>query len=816
MGNFNTGRFGKALIEGDYTIDASQLSVEYANLFPCGPSDKSSVSFWILPKTHGNHTFFNVVPTNGGSGEWSFEIKFENGRLSINDDVEGSHNNHFSFTIIDLATRFPLNVWSLITWTDIGDIYINNLLEDSYGSNGTGCLDFDPHIIKFAAKNDPIPLFTDINYVNGDDKDLTNPEDANDTDNTNLVPCVDSIGEVRLFIGALSWKTPGSVGTTTDWTGQNSSTPINVYGSLLFRTGLSGTFTTFASGASDGLKTFTLPRLANGDNTGGTFKWFYHSVAWTFAFNGLTIDIVIALSGAVYKGSISASNLVVDENGIIGPAGGSFSDIAVLSIDDAIIWDIGRPNFTYFDIEGFEEPPVPVPFVPIPPPPASILPFNPPLVDMIFYTRSENKAEWDTAPEKGAPFTESIPSIFFGGRFGSAMNSGQFRLDLVANSGAWNTWEAGLDSAVSFWINPSNYQNGNIIDIPGGDNSGEMIFNMSFKGGALFIRDEEKDITVNHNGFTTILLSDKFPLGNWTHVLLTWDDISGGTAPAKIYINGVEEYSYDVDNRGSFASNIFVGGATLGARIDDFIAWNTKPVIADYLSVGYSTVFIPPPSGGLVFHSKAENDSAWTSPFVGTGLIKVGTPGYTTSSGGKFGEATIGAINNAWQIDMSQHVLNSAELSVGIWFKPTAAFFTDDGPTLFSLGGNTNGFPNVQFVKSLATTFMQYQIIAGGAPYSFGFNPATQFTAGVYAHIGFTMRSAGLDAGASADTFRFFVNGVVINSSTAAYTGVNFKPGDIQGHFGSGADLVFQHMRGDYDNAKIYDTEQDFSGYLVE
>jgi len=73
---------------------------------------------------------------------------------------------------------------------------------------------------------------------------------------------------------------------------------------------------------SDGIKVFTLPKTVNGDVLGGSFTFRYIDAAWIAAFDGNASNVIISQDGDVYKGSITAANLVNTLQGEIGPAGG--------------------------------------------------------------------------------------------------------------------------------------------------------------------------------------------------------------------------------------------------------------------------------------------------------------------------------------------------------------------------------------------------------------------------------------------------------------------------------------------------------------
>ena len=168
-----------------------------------------------------------------------------------------------------------------------------------------------------------VPL-TDVPYVNSNDGDLVNPTDTINSE-LSIVPIssIDS-GTAHVYLtfsggSEAQWYTNTAVGGSPVWfgTGEGGSG----IGSISFsgKPGFSlGTWNGFAN-ISSGLKTFTF------GNSDGFFNYYYDETAWNTAFSGESIfssKVVIAQSGAVYKGSISLENLVIDENGILGLAGG--------------------------------------------------------------------------------------------------------------------------------------------------------------------------------------------------------------------------------------------------------------------------------------------------------------------------------------------------------------------------------------------------------------------------------------------------------------------------------------------------------------
>jgi len=161
----------------------------------------------------------------------------------------------------------------------------------------------------------------DIDYTStGTDQSLTTPDDNFNTV-SQFVPIVDDSGdECGIGVGLNKWTSTGGLGSQI-YIGLQIS-PI-AYGQIAFDPAISSAnWTAAADNTNDGLKTFSLPRLANADGLGGSFQYYFDSAAWSTAFpNGSTDKIVISQRGNVYKGSIAAGNLVVDFKGRLGPAG---------------------------------------------------------------------------------------------------------------------------------------------------------------------------------------------------------------------------------------------------------------------------------------------------------------------------------------------------------------------------------------------------------------------------------------------------------------------------------------------------------------
>jgi len=181
----------------------------------------------------------------------------------------------------------------------------------------------------------------DIDYTStGTDQNLTTPDDNFNTV-SQFVPIVDDSGdECAIGVGLNRWTSTGGLGSQI-YIGIQSS-PV-AYGQIAFDPAISSVnWTTVANSTNNGLKTFSLPRLANADGLGGSFKYYFDSAAWQIAFpNGSTDKIVVSQSGNVYKGSIADGNLVVDFKGRIGPAGrNTIGGLVITTITGGLL-DIG-------------------------------------------------------------------------------------------------------------------------------------------------------------------------------------------------------------------------------------------------------------------------------------------------------------------------------------------------------------------------------------------------------------------------------------------------------------------------------------------
>jgi hypothetical protein len=172
-------------------------------------------------------------------------------------------------------------------------------------------------------------------YVIGD---FDTPDDT--LDMTEFCPVVDAAGKADLFCGTENWEA-GGVGEGQAYVGQSvAGTP----GAIKFSV-TSGNWTTFAVKSMNGMKTIKMPKVANNDQLGGDISMMYNYLAFYYAFTADASDILVTNDGSVFKGSISAANLVVSGAGIIGLAGGNptatSAEIIECVVKNAVATDLG-------------------------------------------------------------------------------------------------------------------------------------------------------------------------------------------------------------------------------------------------------------------------------------------------------------------------------------------------------------------------------------------------------------------------------------------------------------------------------------------
>lgn len=163
-------------------------------------------------------------------------------------------------------------------------------------------------------------------YVSGDDSNLNNPSGAYDQDD-NFKPVNDDAEYASLRVGSNVWDNDTqSVGSGRTWYGSAGSSN---YGTVKIVIGGGVNWGAFAPSSYNGIQRIKFAKSANNDEGGGYIDFYYHYQAWYNAFYDNSSDIVFAIDGSVYKGSISYDNLVITGDGIIGPAGGASNSIFI-------------------------------------------------------------------------------------------------------------------------------------------------------------------------------------------------------------------------------------------------------------------------------------------------------------------------------------------------------------------------------------------------------------------------------------------------------------------------------------------------------
>lgn len=167
----------------------------------------------------------------------------------------------------------------------------------------------------------------DIDYTNsGADRAMSMPSDVFDTP-SNLKPITDSSPDTSIRIGDFQWWSTGVIAAGGFCSfidaAEASVAPGSTYGAAVWNIAIEGggNWAAVAGPSKDGLQSFLLPRLGNGDSLGGFVPYYFNSAAWAKAFVGNSASVVMAQNGSVYKTSISVVNLVVDVFGNVGAAG---------------------------------------------------------------------------------------------------------------------------------------------------------------------------------------------------------------------------------------------------------------------------------------------------------------------------------------------------------------------------------------------------------------------------------------------------------------------------------------------------------------
>ena len=216
--------------------------------------------------------------------------------------------------------------------------------------------------------------------------------------------------------------------------------------------------------------------------------------------------------------------------------------------------------------------------------------FDPPLNDMAFYSKCDIATDFTDPLNDWTPWAEETTASFETGRFGNGISNGSYRVDVSANPSDWNyffDFESAYGVGISFWIHPKAHTNKTFVQTYG-DFEGAWFIGMGFFNGVLLVGDEVEGSHTN-NGLTDIDLASKIPIGNWTHVAWTIGKESDRTG--RVYINGIEEYTYSDNGTGGIGTNQIaeILGDTDIATIDDVIFWNTTAIPFDrILKEGFS------------------------------------------------------------------------------------------------------------------------------------------------------------------------------------------------------------------------------------
>ena len=172
-------------------------------------------------------------------------------------------------------------------------------------------------------------------FTTGTSGNLASPDDTKDQ-NDCFIPMQSDGVIIVIKIGDYSWNyVSAGVGPSKTILGQSTGTG---YGTLVLNTSGNNWYT-FADNEYNGVKRIYFPKTINDDKTGGYVDFYYHKEAFKYAFEGDNSDVVITTEGAVYKGSITSDNLVVDQNGKVGIAGGTNQIILIKDIGTGAIGD---------------------------------------------------------------------------------------------------------------------------------------------------------------------------------------------------------------------------------------------------------------------------------------------------------------------------------------------------------------------------------------------------------------------------------------------------------------------------------------------
>jgi len=194
-------------------------------------------------------------------------------------------------------------------------------------------------------------------HTTGTSGSLTSPDATYDTASQEI-PIASLVGGIavtcNVYAGDMRWRFQSTIGgyATPDVFNAHAT---GDYGTVYFDPQGSGWVVAFLNPMADGLKTFTLPKSADDDILGGSFLYYFHAAAWTYAFQNNTSKIVVDLYGNVFKDSIADDNLVVTINGNTGPAGAADPDVynvKDLTVENTRNWLAGSATLDdYIDCE---------------------------------------------------------------------------------------------------------------------------------------------------------------------------------------------------------------------------------------------------------------------------------------------------------------------------------------------------------------------------------------------------------------------------------------------------------------------------------
>jgi hypothetical protein len=275
----------------------------------------------------------------------------------------GDSETRTRIEIIPDANLTSLDVVSLVPGTgDAADRIVGVL---SLSNNGSSICDFGRGLVIdningkcFTGELSPA---VGVDYANGNDGDLDSPTfNSIASYNVNLpfnVQMDSNQFYFNVLIGDYEWRItadtiPGNYVPTYYLTAENNG--LGVYGQVILRPPNEWNTFGFNIGnyePTDPFSPVTLyfPKGSDDNILGGSISFIFDQSAFEFAFNGNTSDIVIATDGSVYKNSISFENLVVDKDGVVGPAGGAaITQPSILPLTQLDIRQYIQPGTSFF------------------------------------------------------------------------------------------------------------------------------------------------------------------------------------------------------------------------------------------------------------------------------------------------------------------------------------------------------------------------------------------------------------------------------------------------------------------------------------